>query len=252
MACSGKPIFAVSQLNHIMPKKNKLNGLSEKTIHFLKQLAANNNKGWFETHKEDYDFFVLQPLKNIVLSLNSCMLNIDPFFETRPMINKTISRIYRDTRFSQDKSPFKTSCWITFKRPRKDWKDAPAYFFEITPEMYRYGMGFYKATPKTMALFRDFVDNNVSDFEKVIKFYGEQKIFVLEGEKYKRPLNDTLPQSIQEWYQRKNFYLVCNRTADNDLFSERLFDNLIVGFEMLSDLYKFLLRVKTADNITGL
>ncbi len=55
-----------------------------------------------------------------------------------PQINRTISRIYRDTRFSKDKSPYKTTMWVTFKRPVKEWQNAPAYFFEITLESYRY------------------------------------------------------------------------------------------------------------------
>ncbi len=219
-------------------------GFSKETIVFLKQLAANNNKPWFETHRKDYETFVLQPIKNVVVSLTDSMLAIDPFFETRPMINKTISRIYRDTRFSKDKSPFKTSFWITFKRRQKNWKDAPAYFFEISPEAYRYGMGFYCATPNTMALFRTLIENKTSDFEKATAFYKKQKTFILEGEKYKRTINDTLPESIQEWYQRKNFYLVCSRKIDDILFSPQLLDELKEGFKMLSDLYLFLLNVK--------
>jgi hypothetical protein len=58
--------------------------------------------------------------------MDGFMLSIDPYFDVHPAINRTISKIYRDTRFSNDKSPFKTTMWITFKRPEKNWKDAPA------------------------------------------------------------------------------------------------------------------------------
>lgn len=227
-----------------MTKTNTFNGFSEEAILFIRQLSVNNNKPWFETHRQAYETFVLQALKDLVLSLSDTMLAIDPLFETRPMINKTISRIYRDIRFSKDKSPFRTTFWITFKRPKKDWKDAPAYFFGVSPEMYSYGMGFYSATPQTMTLFRSLVDKNVSDFEKVITFYDKQATFVLEGDKYKRTLNKSLPEAIQEWYQRKSFYLVCNRTIDEHLFSPTLFKTLKTDFEMLSDLYQYLSRVK--------
>ncbi len=230
-----------------MTEINNIKGFSKETIVFLNQLVVNNNKKWLEKHKVDYENFVLQPLKNVVLSLRDSMLNIDPFFETRPMIDKTISRIYRDTRFSKDKSPLKTSFWITFKRPKKEWKDAPAYFFEISPEMYRYGMGFYSARPQTMASFRKLVDEKIADFEKTITFYEKQKTFILGGEKYKRMLNDTLPKYIQEWYQRKNLYLVCTREIDDLLFSSKLFYKLKVDFNMLSDLYRFLLKVKEVN-----
>ena len=106
-------------------------GFSKDSIVFLRELKKNNNKQWFESHKSDYEALLLAPLKNLVSDLGDFMLSIDNFFEVTPSVNKTISRIYRDTRFSHDKSPYKTSLWITFKRPQKDWKDAPAYFFEI-------------------------------------------------------------------------------------------------------------------------
>ncbi len=86
------------------------------------------------------------------------MLTIDPSFGIRPAVDKTISRIYRDTRFSKDKSLFKSTMWLTFKRPRKDWKDAPAYFLEISPDSYRYGMGYYSVSSDTMYKFREMID----------------------------------------------------------------------------------------------
>ncbi|MDA8210412.1 MAG: DUF2461 domain-containing protein [Clostridia bacterium] len=87
-------------------------GFSKSTLDFLKNLKANNNKVWFETHKQDYQEYLLKPLKDLVMDLSSFMLSIDPYLETKPAVNKTISRIYRDTRFSKDKSPYKSTMWI--------------------------------------------------------------------------------------------------------------------------------------------
>ena len=219
-------------------------GFSKDSIAFLKELIKNNNKQWFESHKSNYEALLLTPLKYLVSDLGDFMLLIDNLFEVAPSVNKTISRIYRDTRFSHDKSPYKTSFWITFKRPQKDWKDAPAYFFEISPESYRFGMGFYDAMPKTMEKFREFIDNNQKEFQKAILFYSKQKMFVLEGDKYKKIIDPKKPNDIQDWYQRKNFYLVCNRKIDNALFSKQLTEDLILGFDSLSKFYQYLLQIK--------
>ena len=219
-------------------------GFSKDSIAFLKELKKNNNKQWFESHKSNYEALLLTPLKYLVSDLGDFMLLIDNLFEVAPSVNKTISRIYRDTRFSHDKSPYKTSFWITFKRPQKDWKDAPAYFFEISPESYRFGMGFYDAMPKTMEKFREFIDNNQKEFQKAILFYSKQKMFVLEGDKYKKIIDPKKPNDIQDWYQRKNFYLVCNRKIDNALFSKQLTEDLILGFDSLSKFYQYLLQIK--------
>lgn len=219
-------------------------GFSKSSIVFLTDLKKNNNKQWFESHKHDYDSLILTPLKELVSDLGDFMLSIDDILEVTPLVNKTISRIYRDTRFSNDKSPYKTSLWITFKRPQTDWKDAPAYFFELSPDSYRFGMGFYSATPKTMEKFREFIDNNPKEFQKAISFYSKQKMFILEGNKYKKIIDPQKPDDIQEWYQFKNFYLVCNRKIDNDLFSKQLTDELTSGFGSLAKFYEYLLKIK--------
>ncbi len=138
-----------------MKHEHPFTGFYKETFVFLRSLETNNNKKWFEQHKNDYHEFLLNPLKSLVSDLSGFMLTIDPFFEVSPAVNRTISRIYRDTRFTKDKSPYKTTSWIIFKRPKKDWKNSPAYFIELSPDSYRFGMGFYSASPNTMRLFRE-------------------------------------------------------------------------------------------------
>lgn len=230
--------------NMVSKKEGLFNGFSQKTLDFLKNLKANNNKAWFEAHRGEYQEYLLNPLQDLVVDLTEFMLTIDPHFEIRPVVGKTISRIYRDTRFSKDKSPFRDTMWLTFKRPNSDWKDAPAYFFEISPDSYRYGMGFYSASKETMDRLREMIAKKSKEFIKVVSLYSKQKVFVVEGEKYKRILNDNIPEEFQDWYQRKNLYLVCNRRIDDSIFSRKLLNDLEFGFGLISPLYHFLWTLK--------
>jgi len=215
-------------------------GFSPETLEFLKNLKKHNEKSWFDAHKPAYETHVLGPLRELVLALGDFMLTIDPDFEVTPAVNKTISRIYRDTRFSKDKSPFRSSLWITFKRPGKEWQNAPAYFFEIAPEDYRYGMGFYCAATASMSRLRRMIDDAHPLFLDVFRQYSEQTIFSIEGETFKRILDKSKPAELQAWYQRKNIYFVCNRQIDEALLTPRLVDELIQGFGTLEPLYQFL------------
>ena len=225
-------------------EKRKFNGFSRKTLKFLRGLKANNNKPWFEAHRTDYNEFVLQPLRDLVTDLGDYMLDIDPRFEITPAVNKTISRIYRDTRFSKDKSPFRSTVWFTFKNRSKDWMTRVCgYFFELSVDSYRYGMGFYDAAPAIMSKFREQIDENPNEFLKAISFFAKQRTFVLEGEKYKRIIDKSKPEKIQHWYQRKNMYLACNRKIDITLFSRKLAEDLIADFNMISPLYLYLQRL---------
>ena len=227
-----------------MEEDTKFKGYSPETIKFLKSLEKNDNKLWFEKHRSDYEQFVLEPSRKLVNDLGDFMLKIDPRFEITPAINKTISRIYRDTRFSEDKSPYRSNFWIVFKRSKKEWStQVCAYFFEVFKDFYRYGMGFYDALPAIMRKFREQIDENPKEFKKAIAFYARQKTFSLEGETYKRIIDKSKPKEIQTWYQRKSMYLVCNREIDNMLFSRKLFNELKHGFEMLAPLYQYLQKV---------
>ncbi len=223
----------------------KFKGFSPKTLKFLRGLKANNNKAWFQAHRTDYEEYVLQPLRDLVTDLGDFMLDIDPYFEITPSVNKTISRIYRDTRFSKDKSPFRSTAWFTFKNQKKDWTThVCGYFFELSVNSYRYGMGFYNAAPTIMSRFREMIDENPKEFLRAISFFAKQKTFVLEGEKYKRIIDKTKSEKIQNWYQRKNMYLVCNRKIDDTLFSSKLVDVLIYGFGLITPFYHYLQKIQ--------
>jgi uncharacterized protein (TIGR02453 family) len=171
------------------------------------------------------------------------MLAIDPELVVIPAVDKTISRIYRDTRFSRNKSPYKTRLWIAFKRRSPDWKTAPCFFFEISADGYRYGMGFYSATKETMDNLRRFIEARPVEFRKAVAAFGRQDTFTLEGDRYKRTLNPALPEDLQQWHGRKNIHFICQRPVNGRLFTRGICDDLREGFEMLKPLYELLWRV---------
>jgi uncharacterized protein (TIGR02453 family) len=222
---------------------NSFGGFAPESPGYFESLAANNNKVWFEDRRDDFEKYLMEPLKRLVSDLSGAMLAIDPELVTIPAVDKTISRIYRDTRFSRNKSPYKTCLWITFKRRSPDWKSAPCFFFEISADGYRYGMGFYSATKETMDGLRRFIETKPAEFRKIVAFFGKQDTFTLEGERYKRPLNPALPDDLLEWHGRKNIYFICQRPVDGRLFSRGISDDLREGFGMLKPLYEMLWRV---------
>ncbi|MDT8717715.1 DUF2461 domain-containing protein [Clostridium sp. 19966] len=225
-------------------KSKYFKGFSKETIEFLRELKQNNNKAWFEENKDNYKKLLLTPLQYLVMDMSQYILSIDPLMEVTPSAGKTISRIYRDTRFSKDKSPYKDTMWITFKRPSKNWSSSPAFFFEISPNSYRYGMGFFSADPHTMELFRGKIDASLEKFKKAVSFYSKQNTFVLEGDRYKKILDKGKPEDILDWYQRKSLYLVNNKNIDDTLFKEELVTELKTNFALLAEFYHYLYSIK--------
>jgi uncharacterized protein (TIGR02453 family) len=224
-------------------------GFSKDTIEFLISLKYNNNKSWFEEHRQDYMSYVLDPFKNLVSELASFMLQLDPQLGVTPAVDKTISRIYKDARFSKDKSRYRSNVWITFKRPSQDWKECPSFYFEITPDFYRYGMGFYVASKETMLRFRQKLDERPEEFLQAVAFYNSGK-FSLEGDSYKRLLDGEKSKDIIDWYQKKTFYLACNRRLDKTLFGRSILEEIKTGFTELAPLYHYLWDIKLEENRT--
>ncbi len=221
-----------------MKRKNSFTGFPEDTILFLNELRENNSKAWFETNRERYRNSVYSRFIELASLLGDAMYSIDPEIELRP--ERVVSRIYRDTRFSRDKSPYKHNVWLSFKRPDKEWTDAPAYYFEVTPDFWRYGMGFYSASRGTMDGFRREMNNRVEEFKKISSSIKRAGIFSVEGEDYARRLDNSLPAELQVWYQKKSFYLVCNADDNSALINGKVAEMLEKGFRSLEPLYRFI------------
>ncbi len=227
------------------PKSERqFRGFSRKTFAFLRDLGRHNDKAWFKAHRSAYEEHALTPLRDLVNDLADFMLGIDLSFEVAPAVGKTISRISRDTRFSSNKSPFHDCMWITFKRSAKDWaRYVPGYFLEINPTWYRYGLGFYDAAPDLMTRFRQQIDDDPQSFFKAVAWFAKQNIFVLEGERYKRPLGQDKPEPIRTWYDYKSFYLSCNRKIDKAILSPKFADQLMAHFGLAAPLYHYIHRL---------
>jgi uncharacterized protein (TIGR02453 family) len=223
---------------------NKFTGFSKMTFDFLMNIEFNNNKMWFEENKQNYKDYVVKPFQELIIALSSYMLSIDPAFDTRPEISKTISRIYRDVRFSKDKSPYRSSVWLTFKRLSSDWKLEPCFFFEITPSFYRYGMGFFVLEKETILKLRESIDKDREEFRKIFALYNSQNIFTLAGEKYKKILDKSKSEEILNWYQRKEIYFLCEKKLDKELFGSQLVETLKRDFDILKPFYEYLWKLK--------
>jgi uncharacterized protein (TIGR02453 family) len=226
-----------------VPMANSFTGFTPESLEFFENLAAHNNKAWFEEHRDEYEQYLLEPLKLLVSDLAAPMLAIDPELVTIPKVDKTISRLYRDTRFSRNKFPYKTALWISFKRRVPEWQATPCYFFEISAAGCRYGMGFYSASRQTMDNLRRYMESKPADFRKTIAILEQHREFQLGGDQYKRPLNPALPDDLQQWHSRKTIYFMCERPVSGRLFTRGICDDLRDGFTALKPLYDLLWRM---------
>lgn len=108
-------------------------GFSKNLVEFYEELSENNNKAWFEEHKHVYEDSVLQPTKDFIVELGSLLSKIAPEIHAEPKVNKSIFRIYRDTRFSKDKTPYKTFLGVFFWEGERKKLECSGFYFHVEP-----------------------------------------------------------------------------------------------------------------------
>ena len=215
-------------------------GFSEKTGGFLWELAFNNERPWFLAHKQEFEDYVNTPFKAMATETYEQMKAGHPDFEGFVHI----SRIYRDARRLFGRGPYKDHLWFTIWTSDVS-KHGPAFWFEISPTSYAYGMGFWEASAAQMELYRRSIDANPARFLRMAKAAGRGG-WQLMGQPYKRPKALHDDPLLDEWYNRK--YVGVEKSFDlgGAAFTKELPALVANEFWELMPLYRFLAEVWAA------
>jgi len=209
------------------------NGFSDKTIDFLWGIRFNNEKGWFEAHKEEYKRVLEGPMKALAAEVFA------EFDEKYPQLGLSchVSRIYRDARRLFGRGPYKDCLWFSLSRG-DNRLEKPSFWFEVTPETWSYGLGYYSARPITMLKHRARIDRDPKPLEKLARDLNGQSEFVLEGESYKRPKGDP-GELLYDWYNKKNFSLIHEEKVGRAIYTPDLKRRIVEGFSFLVPYYEY-------------
>lgn len=123
---------------------------------FLDDLREHNDRDWFKAHRDRYEASWLAPAQAFVEAMNASLADFEPAPHGEPRVNGSIWRIQRDTRFSQDKAPYKANLAMQFWYG-DDKKIGPSYYISLDPESCVLGAGVYQMDPPTLARYRDAV-----------------------------------------------------------------------------------------------
>ena len=157
---------------------------SNEALEFLYINRLNDSREWYNEHKPEYRRLIIEPMTRLIDELTPTVLSIDPELDCTPKIGRCISRLYRDTRFSKDKSLYRDVVWCTFSR-RGD--DLPCFFFEFSPRCVRWGMGYYCTPRPVMEQLRLMAAGDHPLYTAAMNSVRSSSRLVLTGEKYKRP-----------------------------------------------------------------
>ena len=215
-------------------------GFTDETVDFMWGIRFNNDKPWFEAHKETYLNSFYQPMRELGEELRDFLADKRPQYG---LICKT-TRIYRDARRLHGRGPYKDHLWFCVEQPSEQWTARPTFWFELGPENWTCGMGYYMPRPLTMAKLRARIDRDPGTMEALTRKLERQQEFLLETEDYKRPRSAAPSKRLEPWYRMKSFSICHEEKLTEELFSRDIVERLKKGFAFLLPYYDYFVTLE--------
>jgi len=180
------------------------------TFRFLRSLARNNDREWFRANKSRYEETVRDPAIRFILDFAPHLKDISPNFRADPRGNGgSLFRIYRDTRFSRDKSPFKTHTGIQFRHDQARDAHAPGFYLHLEPEGCFAAAGIWRPDGTALRKIREGIVEDPAGWEEATGSQAFRGCFELSGDTLVRPPRGFDPEHpLIEVLKRKDFVAV--------------------------------------------
>ncbi|MBQ4436466.1 MAG: DUF2461 domain-containing protein [Clostridia bacterium] len=213
-------------------------GFTEDTVQFFMDLRFHNEVPWMHAHHDEYVQKVQQPFYQLIAELSPAMLKIDPDFELRPA--KCLSRINRDTRYSDDKSPYRDHHWIAFRRAGVDKYGQPFYWCEFGPDDLSWGVGIWGQERSVMNAFRLRLAHEGETLLPLFKRLRQHKFAIGGPSAPRMKVPADLPEELWPLYRMKAVYFERTGIDYQWAFDDRLVERVIKDYKTLKPVYQLL------------
>ncbi|MGO4293039.1 DUF2461 domain-containing protein [Chitinophaga sp. RAB17] len=226
-----------------MAKKTAPAQIQPSSFDFLNKLKKNNNRDWFNEHKAVFQ----QEQQEVEVFAESLLheLSAHDLIET-PSGKKSLYRIYRDTRFSHDKTPYKAHWSGSFKRATKSRRGG--YYFHIEPGNSFVAGGFWGPTPADLKLIRDDIAFDAKPLRKIIN----SKAFITTFESLKGEQLKTTPKGFEADHEaidllRYKQFLLIRSFSDKEVLSDSFLKEVNGTFQKMRPFFDYMSEVLSSD-----
>lgn len=219
----------------------KFKGFPTEGITFLRELKKHNDREWFTPKLDEYKQLVRGPMIELVASLHAAMLGFAPDYVGEPA--KCVYRVYRDTRFSKNKTPYKTSTEALFWHNRLDKNSGGGFYVSISPEQVAVGGGLYMPDPARLLAVRQQIAAQTAAFRATFESKAVRRLMgELQGEQTKRvPKGFAADHPAGDLLRRKSFILY-TKLDPEIATSPKLYREIVTRFEAITPFVEFLTR----------
>ncbi|HTK98261.1 MAG TPA: DUF2461 domain-containing protein [Pseudomonadales bacterium] len=216
-------------------------GFDPSLLGFLDELAQNNERDWFAENKHRYERLVREPALDFIVAMGPLLDRIAPEFEAvAKKMGGSLMRVFRDTRFGRDKTPYKTNVGIQFRHTQGKDVHAPGYYLHIEPGAHFIGAGMWRPDPDSLAGIRTAIVERASAWKSARDAVA--KTYSLDGGALKRPPRGyPVDHPMIDDIKRTDF--IATRPFDDaELFRTDFAARVAKRFEAATPLMKFLCR----------
>jgi uncharacterized protein (TIGR02453 family) len=210
-----------------------------KTLSFLRSLKRNNDRDWFRERRNQYETHVRGPMVALIERLGTDFRRFAPELEASP--KKSLYRVYRDTRFSPDKTPLKTQVSASFR-----WRGLPRHggaglYVEVHPQWVWMGGGFYAPEPPHLVRIRQHISDTHPELHRIARAGTFRKaVGTLEGDRLTRvPRGFATNDPAAEYLKHRNF-LAGREFPPEFATSAEFYPTLVTTFKAIMPLVRFL------------
>src|SRR5215471_12015584 len=221
--------------------KSAFPGFSSDALTFLRNLKRNNRREWFQPRKEQYETLIKIPMLELIGHLNTAFSSFAPSYVTDPQ--KSVFRIYRDTSFSHDKTPYKTHIAAIFPRNGAERMRGACFYFHFTDKELLVFGGVYSPDRDELLAYRTLLQEHYEEFNSILSDRQLRKLVGgLEGEQLSRmPKGFPVDHPAEALLRKKQWYLESTLEIDV-LTSPRVVPELAKRFAVMAPMVEFLNR----------
>ena len=216
-------------------------GLPEDFFRFFEDLKQNNERAWFNENKARYHESVVNPISEFIVCIAPRLEKISPHYIANPKPHGgSMFRIYRDTRFSKDKTPYKDHAGIQFRHRAGKDAHAPGFYVHLSTDEVFFGGGVWLPPNPVLNRVRDHIVDNANAWGRIRNAKKVQASGGIRGDSLKRPPRgfDAEHRHIED-LKKKSFYVATEVSATAALEADFI-DQVTEGFKLAAPMMHFI------------
>jgi uncharacterized protein (TIGR02453 family) len=222
---------------------DEFGGFTKDTFKFLRNLEKNNTKEWFEDHRETYEEKVFQPSLSFISGMGERLSSIAPDIVAIPKTDKSIFRIYKDIRFSKDKTPYKTHVGIFFWEGKRKKLENPGFYLQLNKSSIYIASGLYIFPNDLLKPYRDSVvhPRRGAELTSIIKKITKSPSYKVGDAHYKRVPRGYDPEHPNaELLLYNGIHAYCESSIPEEIYSSQFVEYCYKIFKDFSPLHTWL------------